>query len=613
MTGELGGPPSLSPDGKYVAWLSSGATATSLVLCDAGTGVELDRVSSGPARARGFTWSRTPGIGIAPADPTGAEQPLMYRFSADEREWTPLVETAGVQLAGLSSRRPEEVLVSAGHYETVCLRTGRRTTVLEDTGFSAVYFDSAFRPRLTETVNEDGSRDLWHDGRLFLHVPHEHALDVRFSHFSATGAVAYFVLPDGGDGTRLAGLRCTDGEPASVEETLLSVRRAGINQVHAAPDTGRPDFAEVERFRRRTVALRPGLARDLGALRRQVGGEPLLIDRCGRDRWLCAERPADAAARYFVHDPAAGTVVRLGGTPRTPAVSCRPVSVPLRDGLRAVTYLAKAGDLGPAPAALLVHGGPWRRSHWEYDERRMWLARLGYTVIDINFRGSTGFGPAWVNAGDRQWGAAMQEDLEDALDWSVRRGHADPERIALVGGSYGGYAVLQLAASSSRPFRCAVASAALTDLVRFTEAPPERWRTAAPMVRRRVGDPRDDEQRAALVARSPVANADKIACPVLLVHGAHDSRVPADLSTTMFMRLARTGRAAVLALFPDEGHEIVGAANRRAVDGLTAAFLARHVLDTGVVAAPAGPSSMRLLRTPAYLDLPTGLEGALPC
>jgi dipeptidyl aminopeptidase/acylaminoacyl peptidase len=225
-------------------------------------------------------------------------------------------------------------------------------------------------------------------------------------------------------------------------------------------------------------------------------------------------------------------------------------------------------------------------------------------VIEPNFRGSTGFGSAWIGAGDHEWGGAMQDDLVDALEWAVARGLADPDRLAFVGGSYGGYAVLQLAATGPRPPGCVVALSPLTDLVRFVEHPPAAWRTAQPMLLRRVGDPAVAEERRRLEAVSPVNRAADVDAPVLLVHGANDSRVPPEMSTRMLMALARAGKDGTLAVFPDEGHEIVQAASRRALWGLLGRFLSRHL---GVrAAAPEPPdvtAAMKLFTTPLAIPL----------
>ncbi|KUH38193.1 MULTISPECIES: alpha/beta fold hydrolase [Streptomyces] len=616
--GRTDGPPSLSADGRYAAWLSAGDGATRLVVHDLAARREHGRSDVGAARCRAFTWSHLPGVGLALSDPDGSESWTLFRVDVADGTWTPLgAPGRRTRLAGLSPQRPEEVLLAAEggepgrlDHHLVSLRTGARTEVLRDRGYAAVYADTSLRPRLTETVGDDGSRDLWHGeptaGRPFLHVPHEDALTVRFLAFAPDGDTAYFVLPDGPDGVRLTALACRDGAPARELRTEHRVRGGDIPDVLFEPGTGRPGIVQTERERRACVALDPRWAPVLEHLRTRLGTEPVVTERRG-GRWLVAAHRPEHDTHWYVHEPAGGDTWRLGAArPGTPpsSVTCRAVGVPLRGGGEAVTYVTRGtargdGD-GPGPAVLLVHGGPWRRSRWEYAERRTWLAERGCTVIEPNFRGSTGFGPAWTNAADRQWGLAMQDDLEDALDWAVAEGVADPDRLALVGGSYGGYAVLQMAATTRRDLRCVVATSPLTDLVRFLEEPPAFWRTAAPMLHRRVGDPADPDQRAALRAVSPVDNAAGVRCPVLLVHGANDSRVPAEMATRMFMALARAGKDATLALFPDEGHEVVTTGNRAALHAVTAAHLDTHLFDRppAADAGPPGDTTLKLFDTP---------------
>ncbi|WP_433664301.1 alpha/beta hydrolase family protein [Nocardia sp. CA-128927] len=614
--GELNGPPTMSADGRRIAWLSSGDATPRLVLFDVARRRIESRITGTPDRVRAFSWTHLPGTGLALADATGSEEWSLHRLQ--DGEWTVAAQDSGAQLriAGLSPRRPAEVLIATNardpehhDYDVLDLRTGERTRVLRNTGFAACYFDADFRPRLIETVNPDGSRDVWHDRaarQLFLHVPHEAALVTRFSHFSADGELAYFVLPEGDTGTCLVALRCEEGEQASEEKTLFSVERADIARVLADSASGRPEYLEVERFRRRMVALEPTLEEPLRALRRRLVAQPLILERQLGDRyWLVAKHQTDSDAKYFGYEPARDELWPISHARparRPSSIFCRVADVPMRTGERAVTYLAGPREHDRAkPAVLLVHGGPWRRTGLEFELRRAWLAEQGYFVLEPNFRGSIGFGARWVNAADRQWGATMQDDLEDTLDWAIRRGYVDPERIALVGGSYGGYAVLQLAATSARAFSCVVATSPLTDLVDFVANLPAPWRTAAPMVRRRIGDPAISDQRRQLTQRSPVNNAATLGCPVLLVHGANDARVPVEMSSRMFLALARAGGDATLALFPDEGHEIVGADNQRAKDELIAGFLARQLRGADEPPDPQGSSSMRLLRSPNAL------------
>ncbi|MFI6146641.1 alpha/beta hydrolase family protein [Streptomyces sp. NPDC051109] len=624
-SGEVNGPPSLSADGRFAGWLSSGSAAPRLVLYDVAARRELSRSSVGAARCRAFTWTHLPGVGLAVADADGAENWALYRVRAETSEWTPLgVDPAArTQVVGLSDRRPGEVVLSADSgdagrrdYLRVCLLTGESEPVLRGSAHSAVYFDRDLRPRLTETVLPDGCRELRHmpgpgrdpEDAPYLRIAHEDALTVRVLRFSDDGHSLYLVLPHGPDGVQLAVLDFRPGVPAGEPRTLYQVRGGDFADVLYAPDTGVPDLAHVERAQRECVALDEPGSEHIARLRTALGTEPVVLERRG-GLWLAASHRPEREVVYAVHDVGTGetwtlTEARPGREPS--AVECRPSSVPLRDGGHAVVYVTRSVRAwragAPGPTVLLVHGGPWRRSRWEYNERRAWLAEQGYTVVEPNFRGSTGFGSAWINAADRQWGHAMQDDLEDALDWAVAEGLADPDRIALLGGSYGGYAVLQMAATTDRELRRVVATSPLTDLVRFLEEPPAFWLAAAPMLRRRIGDPAEPGQRARLAASSPVNRPEGFRCPVLLVHGTTDSRVPAEMSTRMFMALAQADRDASLALFPDEGHEVVTTGNRNALNVLLARYLAEGLgvpgpSADGPAAGPQG-TGMKLFDSP---------------
>lgn len=606
---EVNGPPTLSADGRFAGWLCSGATAPRLVLYDLAARREARRAQVDAVRCRAFTWTHLAGLGLAEADADGTESWALYLVRVASGEWLRLGDASmrRMRIVQLSDRRPDAVVVSVDardparrDYLRISLHTGEVTPVLRDSAHAAVYFDLALRPRLTETVLEDGSRELRHvpapgeraGGRHYLGIPHEEALTTRFLRFGADPTTLYMVLAAGPDGVQLAELDCRAGQPAGAPWPLHLIEGGGdYADILFDEDSGAPDLLHVERARLSCVPLGAQGAEAVDRLRDALGTEPAVLERRG-GVWLVAAHRPDRDVRYAVHDAERGETwplsrARPGREPLP--VECRPARVPLRDGGHAVTYVTRRTQAwragGAGPAVLLVHGGPWRRSRWQYAERRAWLAALGYTVIEPNFRGSTGFGSAWINAADRQWGAAMQDDLEDALDWAVAEGHADPDRIALLGGSYGGYAVLQMAATTRRKLACVVATSPLTDLVRFLEDPPAFWRTATPMLHRRVGDPGVPEQRAALTAASPVHRAEGFRCPVLLAHGAHDSRVPAEMATRMFMALAQADRDATLALFPDEGHEVVSTGNRAALDALLAGYLGRWLGGT----APEAP------------------------
>jgi dipeptidyl aminopeptidase/acylaminoacyl peptidase len=257
----------------------------------------------------------------------------------------------------------------------------------------------------------------------------------------------------------------------------------------------------------------------------------------------------------------------------------RPVTVAARDGLPLVCYLTRpvagagAGNDGADPLVLLVHGGPWGRDQWGFHPLHQWLADRGYAVLSVNFRGSTGFGKAFVNAGDREWGAKMQDDLHDAVAWAVREGVADPERVAIMGGSYGGYAALAGLTFTPEAFACGVDIVGPSNLVTMVETIPPYWRSLIEVDAKRVGDSRTEEGRAFLWSRSPLASADRIRRPLLIAHGANDPRVARAESDEIVGAMGANGVPVTYVVFPDEGHGFVRPPNRLAFRAVTEAFL----------------------------------------
>jgi acetyl esterase/lipase len=627
------GKPSLSADARWAAWLIGGAAGPELVLFDVDRACVADRVVAQAERCRAFVWTQMPGIGLGVAHGAGSEAGRLHRFDAADRSWRRIAGVDGLQerLVGVSVRRPAEILVArqrgdngARDYDVVSLDDDRCETVWHDDGQAAVYFDHTFAPRLIEVLNADGSRDLLHakGGTRFLHVPATQAMLVRVLGFSADGDRIHLVVPHGGTGSRVVAFACMDGRAAAEPRELFRVERAALTDVLAAVPGGDPRLARVERLRMHLVAIDPALRPALKRWHARFGRGGDVVACPDRGPWIVSRRSDDGSERHGLWSPetdawvpltddAAGRTHRIARAPLP-----RPAYVATRDGHRMVVHVTRPMDAAPSaalPVALVVHGGPWRRVPLGHDARRAELADAGFLVVEPNFRGSTNAGSDWINAGDRQWGLAMQNDLEDALAWVIERRWADPERIALVGGSYGGYAVLQMAASTHFDVRAVVATSPLTDIAAFVRVPPKSWGSSQPMLLQRIGDPEVDARK--LQDTSPLANAGAIRCPVLLLHGYHDVRLPVAGTTQMFMALAQAGREASLALFLDEGHEVVGAANRDAWKTLLRRFLACHVFGGPSRLHDAHspwPAGMKWLQSPAAARANDEGAGDLP-
>jgi dipeptidyl aminopeptidase/acylaminoacyl peptidase len=253
-----------------------------------------------------------------------------------------------------------------------------------------------------------------------------------------------------------------------------------------------------------------------------------------------------------------------------------------RDGLDLPSYYTlPAGEhLRPAePLALvlLVHGGPWARDEYGFNALHQWLANRGFAVLSVNFRGSTGFGKSFVNAGDLEWGRKMHDDLLDAVAWAVKEGIADASRVAIMGGSYGRYATLAGLAFTPAVFCCGVDIVGPSNLETLLATIPPYWAAFFENLARRVGDPRTEAGRGLLKARSPLYAAGDITKPLLIGQGANDPRVKQAESDQIIAAMRAKGLPVTYVLYPEEGHGFAEPANRIAFFAIAEAFLASHL------------------------------------
>jgi dipeptidyl aminopeptidase/acylaminoacyl peptidase len=305
--------------------------------------------------------------------------------------------------------------------------------------------------------------------------------------------------------------------------------------------------------------------------------------------------------RYALYDRDEATVTHLfdhlPALAEVPLTERRPVEIPSRDGLTLVSYLSLPRWLDddgrppePLPMVLLVHGGPWARDHSGYEPTHQLLANRGYAVLSVNFRGSTGFGKSFVNAGNHEWAGKMHDDLIDAVEWAVEQGIARRDQVAIMGGSYGGYATLVGLTFTPEVFACGVDIVGPSNIITLLETIPPYWAPAIAQFTSRVGTHTTEEGRAALWARSPLSRVDAIVRPLLIAQGANDPRVKQAESDQIVAAMRERGIPVTYVLFPDEGHGFAGDTNRQAFMALTETFLAEHLggraqPDDGVVAA----------------------------
>jgi dipeptidyl aminopeptidase/acylaminoacyl peptidase len=285
------------------------------------------------------------------------------------------------------------------------------------------------------------------------------------------------------------------------------------------------------------------------------------------------------------------------------------VTIKSRDGLDLVSYVTlpnDSTDKAPQPMVLVVHGGPWARDAFGFNSVHQWLANRGYAVLSVNFRSSTGFGKAFVNAGDREWGRRMDDDLLDAVAWAIDQKIADPRKIAIMGGSYGGYATLVGLTRNPETYACGIDIVGPSNLETLIRTIPPYWEAIRSLFLKAIGDPDTEDGLSLLRERSPLFQAGRIAKPLLIAQGANDPRVKQAEADQMVKALKEKGIPVAYLLYPDEGHGFARPENNVAFFAIAENFLARHL---GGLAEPIHPeeltkSTIEVKEGAAELSLP---------
>lgn len=281
--------------------------------------------------------------------------------------------------------------------------------------------------------------------------------------------------------------------------------------------------------------------------------------------WYLYDRTSKQATLLFSNRPALENYQ---------LATMKPIELSARDGMKLYGYLTTpvGTEAKALPMVLFVHGGPWGRDVWGFNSNAQWLSNRGYAVLQLNFRGSTGYGKKYVNAGDRQWAGAMHTDLLDGKDWAVKTGVADAKKVCIMGGSYGGYATLAGVAFSPDAFACGVDIVGPSNLYTLLKTTPPYWSTIISTFHKRMGDSEEF-----LKTQSPLFKADQIKVPLLIGQGANDPRVNKAESDQIVAAMRKNDKPVVYYVFPDEGHGFARPENRVAFDAATEEFLAKYL------------------------------------
>jgi len=473
----------------------------------------------------------------------------------------------------------------------VNITTGKRSLILRNDRFAGFLVDDDLKVRLAINVTAEGIEYLEPDDsgswRPFIKVDYLDSATTFPLGFDRSGNILYMSEGRGRNTAALSSWNLLTGETL----VLAQDPRSDLGSAIFQPNDLAVQAVNFEYYRHNWTVLDESIRPDLEYLQELDPGDLVVSSRTLDDSiWIVGFISDCAPARYYLYDRRAKAAKLLFSAnklqERLALSKMHCTTIKSRDGLDLVSYYTlppwtdQDGDgipNEPLPLVLCVHGGPWERDSWGFDETHQLLANRGYAALSVNFRGSSGFGKEFINAGDGEWGRKMEHDLLDAVRWSMKSGIADPNRIAIMGLSYGGYATLSALANTGDIFSCGVDICGPSNLTSFLLALPDYWRPSLEIKLQRVGDYRTEEGRRLLFERSPLSKAERINKPLLIAQGENDPRVKKNESEQIVRVLEGRGVPVTYVLFPDEGHGFVRPGNGLAFYAITEAFLAEHL------------------------------------
>ncbi|OLZ51737.1 hypothetical protein BS329_15865 [Amycolatopsis coloradensis] len=583
--------PSISPDGRWLAWVAPHEGVLNLWVRPVDTDGDARPVTADRDRGiREYAWAPDSDHLLYLRDQGGDENSRLYAVAVRSGEVRDLTPFDGVKAVVLAQdlEITDRVLVGLNKtdprlhdvYE-LNVATGDLVKVLDNPGFLGFVADSRLNVRAGVRSDQDGGRTIMVrevDGewRPVLTVDMIDAPSTEPLGFDGDGRRLLVKTSADVNATRLVWIDVESGE----REVVADDPTYDVGSVLVDDSTKLPVLVSFQRDRLHTQALTPEIQRDLDTLSAVDDGDLHVVstDRANNS-WVVSFVHADGPTASYVYDRATSRAQFLfHDRPRlaTRLNTVKPFSFTARDGLEIHGYLTfPAGNAEKLPAVLLVHGGPGARDTWRLNPEAQWLADRGYLCIQVNFRGSTGYGKAFTAAGHREWGAKMHDDLLDALSFAVESGYADPDKIGIYGASYGGYAALAAAAFTPEVFRCAISLCGPSNLETLLRAIPPYWAPMTAQMYAQVGNP--DTEPEFLRSRSPYFNAGTMTIPMLIAQGANDVRVPQAESDQIVAALRDNGVPPEYLLFDDEGHGLEKPANRLTFYARAERFLAEHL------------------------------------
>jgi dipeptidyl aminopeptidase/acylaminoacyl peptidase len=596
----------LSPDGQYMAFLKPWSDTRNIWVKKTSEPFDAARRLTAETKRPipGFMWTRDSRLVLYVKDNDGDENYNVWAVdpaaaNAEGKDVPPSrnltdAKKARAYLYAVPKKTPDTIYIGLNDRDAAWhdlyklhLKSGERTLIRKNTDrISRWIFDLDGTLRLaTRTLDNGDTEVLKVEKDAFQTV---YTCDVfetcEPQRFHKDGKRVYMETNKGDvDLTRLVLF-----DPETRQEELVEsdpMNRVDFGSAHFAEATDELVATTYQDERTRVYFRDPAWKADYDWLKSKFPGKDVdLMSGTADDQVLLVVARSDVdPGQVQLFDRRTKTLVPQYAAreriPREHMAEMKPVRYPSSDGLEIPAFLTLPKGVPPEnlPAVLLPHGGPWARDAWGFENLAQFLANRGYAVLQPNFRGSTGYGKKYLNAGNKQWGDKMQDDVTWGAKYLVAEGIADPKRIGIMGGSYGGYATLAGVAFTPDVYAAAVDIVGPSNLITLLDSIPPYWEAARLVFYNRMGDPRTPEGKAQLVRQSPLSSAQRIKTPLLVAQGANDPRVKKAEAEQIVIALRDRGFPVEYILAPDEGHGFARPVNSMALWAASEKFFAKHL------------------------------------
>ena len=611
---------SISPDGKYLSYLAPVNGVLNIWVTPKDDPTKAVAITNDTLRGiRIYFWAYTNDRILYLQDLGGDENWQLHSVNVEtkeDRNLTPFEVIPGpdgkpvtmpngknlrptTQIQEVSYKYPEEILIGLNTRNPqfhdiykINILNGQMTIAQQNDQFMSFQTDDDYNVRYAMKMTPEGGNELFiPDGsggwKSFDKIAMEDMMTTSPITFDKTGKILYMIDSRGRNTAALLSNNLETGEKKIIyENPNADVSSIMMHPVKKVIEAVASNYEKTE-----WTVLDESIKADLDYLKTLEKAEVNITDRTLDDNlWTVAFTVDNGPVKYYLYDRANKKATFMFTNRKAleglQLSFINPVVIKSRDNLNLVSYLTlplwtdsdnDARPNKPLPMVLLVHGGPWARDGWGYNSLHQWLSNRGYAVLSVNFRGSTGFGKDFINAGNKQWAAKMHDDLIDAVNWAVDEGIADKEKIAIMGGSYGGYATLVGLTFTPDVFVCGVDIVGPSNLNTLLETIPPYWAPIIEMFATRMGDNRTEDGKKFLDSISPLSKVDNIKKPLLIGQGANDPRVKQTESDQIVKAMQDKSIPVTYVLFTDEGHGFARPENSLAFFAVTDLFLAKHL------------------------------------